>query len=143
MPRPRSNGGAKITGWVVGAAYMPPAQPPGYYDTTGKLHGTVKTVPYKPAGNAEPSRDCAAIKIHRAVGAGHAPPATVYYNEYNRLGCRHGYYAARCSQPINATYRANRTGRIYASPTNLPEMGGFAAIANFLGGVGSPRPTGQ
>ena len=24
MPRPRSNDGAKITGWVVGAAYMPP-----------------------------------------------------------------------------------------------------------------------
>ena len=25
---------------------MPPAQPPGYYDITGKPHGTVKTVPY-------------------------------------------------------------------------------------------------
>ena len=35
---------------------------------------------------------------------------------------RHGYYAARCSQSINATYRVNRTGRIYASPTNLPEI---------------------
>ena len=38
-------------GYSVGAAYMPPAQPPGYYDITGKRHGTVKTVPYKPAGN--------------------------------------------------------------------------------------------
>ena len=28
-----------------------------------------------------------------------APPATQYYNEYNGLACRHGYYAARCSRP--------------------------------------------
>ena len=35
---------------------------------------------------------------------------------------RHGYYAARCNRPGNAIYRANRTGRIYASPTNLPEI---------------------
>jgi len=40
-----------ITDWFVGAAYMPPAQPPGYYDIKDKPHGTVKTVPYKPAGN--------------------------------------------------------------------------------------------
>ena len=26
------------------------------------------------------------------------------------------------SHPGNATYRVNRTGRIYASPTNLPEI---------------------
>ena len=35
---------------------------------------------------------------------------------------RGGIYAARCSRPGNAIYRANRTGRIYASPTNLPEI---------------------
>ena len=29
----------------------------------GKRHGTVKTVPYKPAGNTKSSRDYAAIKI--------------------------------------------------------------------------------
>ena len=28
-----------------------------------RLHGTVKTVPYKPTGNTESYRDCAATKI--------------------------------------------------------------------------------
>ena len=88
----------------------------------GKPHGTVKTVPYKPARNAEPSRDCAAIKLHRAVGAGHAPPATVYYNEHDGLVCRHGYYAARCSHTDIATQRINCTERSRPFPTNLPEM---------------------
>ena len=32
-----------------------------------------------------------AIKIHRAVGAGYAPPATIYYNQYNGLACRGGH----------------------------------------------------
>ena len=41
------------------------------------LHGTVKTVPYKPAGNTKPSQDCAAAKINHPVGAGHAPPAVL------------------------------------------------------------------
>ena len=40
-----------------------------------------------------------AIDNRCAVGAGHAPPATVYYNEYNGLVCRHGYYAARYDRP--------------------------------------------
>ena len=30
---------------------------------------------------------------------------------------------AEGSHPVNETQRANRTGRIYASPTNLPEIG--------------------
>ena len=64
---------------------------------------------------------------HLAVGAGHAPPATVCYNQYNGLTCRGGIYAARCNHPYIATQRLNRTGRIYASPTNLPE------IANYRG----------
>ena len=38
------------------------------------------------------------------------PPATVCYNEYNRLACRHGYYAARCNHPVNETQRVNATG---------------------------------
>ena len=76
------------------------------------------------------------IAIFRGtVGAGHAPPATVYYNEYNGMVCRHGYYAAHCSRTDNAIYRASRTGRIYASPTNLPEMGGFEVNANSHGGA--------
>ena len=103
-------------GSSVGTATMPPAQPPGYYDITGKPPGTVKTVPYKPAGNLhfpplyltsrlfvgrglDPSLPfCVyyqsprrggvtppygAIQNHHPVGAGHAPPATVYYNEHN------------------------------------------------------------
>ena len=31
--------------------------------------------------------------------------------------------------PKNAVYRENRTGRIYASPTNLPEIGALPIIA--------------
>ena len=36
------------------------------------------------------------------------------------LVCRGGIYAARRSHPGKSTYRENRTGRNYASPTNLP-----------------------
>ena len=42
---------------------------------------------------------------------------------------RGGIYAARCSQTGNATHRANGTGRIYASPTNLPEIGALPITA--------------
>ena len=35
---------------------------------------------------------------------------------------RHGYYAARCSHAKTAIYRVTRTGRIYVSRTNLPEI---------------------
>ena len=38
-----------------------------------------------------------AIKIRRTVGAGHAPPAVKWWRKNHGLGCRHGYYAARCS----------------------------------------------
>ena len=41
----------EYNGSSVGAAYMPPVQPSGYYELPGKPPGTVKTVPYKPAGN--------------------------------------------------------------------------------------------
>ena len=61
-------------------------------------------------------------KNHCAVGAGHAPPATVYYNEYNGLVCRGGIYAARCCCPDITIYRANRTERSRPFPTNLPEI---------------------
>ena len=43
------------------------------------------------------------IFIECDIGAGHAPPATVCYNEYYGLACRGGIYAARCSRPGNAT----------------------------------------
>ena len=45
-----------------------------------------------------------------AVGAGQAPPATIYYNEYYGLGCRGGIYAARCSRPDFSICRVNATG---------------------------------
>ena len=63
-----------------------------------------------------------AIKIHRAVGAGHAPPAVKWWRKNHGLVCRGGIYAARCSQPINAIYRVNRTERSRPFPTNLPEI---------------------
>ena len=56
---------------------------------------------------------------------GVTPPATVFYNEYNGLVRRGGIYAARCSHPDISIYRANRKGRIYASPTNRLFMGCF------------------
>ena len=42
-------------------------------------------------------------KNHCTAGAGHAPPATLYYTEYDGLVCRGGIYAARqfcSSSPI-------------------------------------------
>ena len=53
-------------------------------------------------GGASPARDQSSMRKFRVI-------------------CRGGIYAARRSQPGNATQRANRTGRIYASPTNLLE----------------------
>ena len=103
---------------------------------TGKPHGTVKTVPYKPAGNLHfsplyltshlfvgrgfdpsllfcgyrkfPRRGgvtppYGAIQNHHPVGAGHAPPATVYYNEHN------GSSVGTATMPPVATIRILRT----------------------------------
>ena len=66
-----------------GGIYAARCSPTKKCGIAGKPHGTVKTVPYKPVGNAEPSRDCAAIKIRRAVGAGHAPPAVLRLQQHN------------------------------------------------------------
>ena len=66
---------------------------------------------------------------HHPVGAGQAPPATVCYNEYNGLACRHGYYAARCNHPDITIYRVNRTERSRPFPTNLPGIGALPIIA--------------
>ena len=54
-------------------------------------------------GGASPARDITETAIYRVI-------------------CRGGIYAARYSHPGNANQRVNRTGRIYASPTNLPEI---------------------
>ena len=61
-------------------------------------------------GGARPARDKTAARNLRVIRRG-------------------GIYAARCSQPGNATHRANGTGRIYASPTNLPEIGALPITA--------------
>ena len=61
-------------------------------------------------------------RLYRAVGAGHAPPAIVHYNEQYGLVCRGGIYAARCNRPDITNYRANRTERSRPFPTNLPEI---------------------
>ena len=44
-------------------------QPSRQISLTGKPHGTHICVPYKPAGNTEPSRNCATAKICHPVGA--------------------------------------------------------------------------
>ena len=61
-------------------------------------------------GGARPARDKTAARNLRVIRRG-------------------GIYAARCSQTGNATHRANGTGRIYASPTNLPEIGALPITA--------------
>ena len=70
--------------------------------TRSRLTASPKNSPPR-RGGACPARGFAAIVILRVLR-------------------RHGYYAARRNHPANAAYRANRTGRIYASPTNLPEI---------------------
>ena len=64
-------------------------------------------------GGACPARGFAVISILRVLRRG-------------------GIYAARCSRPVNTTYRVNATGRIYASPTNLPEIYIFPIIPYLL-----------
>ena len=54
-------------------------------------------------GGACPARGFAAMTILRVIRRG-------------------GIYAARCSHPDITIYRVNRTGRNYASPTNLPKI---------------------
>ena len=59
------------------------------------------------------------------VGAGYAPPATLYYTEYGGLVCRGGIYAARqfcSSRPIprrggvTPPYRAKKCARAAGTP---------------------------
>ena len=64
-----------------------------------------------------------------AVGAGYAPPETVYDNKYNGLVCRGGIYAARCSHTDIATQWANCTERSRPFPTNRPEIGALPITA--------------
>ena len=80
----------------VGAAYMPPAQPPGYYDISGKIARASNARPYK-----------------RRVNSCQPPISLAGWGHPARRGNKN-----HCAG--TTTYRVNRTGRIYASPTNLP-----------------------
>ena len=77
-----------------------------------------------------------AIENRCTVGAGHAPPATVYYNGHNGLVCRGGIYAARATARIlryngktarNGQDRSLQTCRKFAFSPIIPCR--FAAIA--------------
>ena len=64
------------------------------------------------------------IQNRHPVGAGHAPPATVCYNEY------YGYsVGAAYMPPVAATRQCNLTakshGTVKTVPYNLPETGVF------------------
>ena len=131
---------------------MPPVAAIPVMRTNGQTARASNARPYKPAGNAEPSRDCVATKIYHTVGAGHCPardPTAIATLRSNRtagwghpvlrgngdlykhygLVCRGGINAARCSHPDNAAYRANRTERSRPFPTNLPETPNHHGIA--------------
>ena len=100
----------------------------GYYNITGKPHGTHICVPYKPAENTASSRNIATNKSLRGRG-GVCPARSFAVITKLRVICRGGIYAARCRRPNITIYRKNRTGRIYASPTNLPGTGILPIIA--------------
>ena len=105
----------------VGAGHAPPATV-CYNEYNGLDCCNSRTYPPHPARSAPPFPQGGRLfrwghpalycykQNHHPVGAGQAPPATVYYNEYNGLACRHGYYAARCNHPVNETQRVNATG---------------------------------
>ena len=110
---------------------MPPVAATPIMRYNGQTAGNGQDRSLQPAGNAEPLRDCAAIQIHRAVGAGHAPPATIYCNEYTGLVCRGGIYAARCSRTGNAIYRVNGTERSRPFPTTFRKFAFPKLYLNF------------
>ena len=67
-----------------------------------------------------------AIENRCTVGAGHAPPATVYYNEYNWLVCRGGIYAARCSHTKKYGIPGKPHGTVKTVPYKPARNGSFA-----------------
>ena len=81
----------------------------------------------------------------QGAGAGQCPARDFTAMAILRVIRRGGIYAARCNRTNIAIQRANRTGRIYAFPTDLPivppSSQKIPTAAKFLGGVGSPRPT--
>ena len=76
-------------------------QLPGISPSSGAFRAT-----FPPRGKAfrrgEVTPPYGAIQIHRAVGAGHAPPATIYYNELT------GRFVGAAYMPPVAATPANR-----------------------------------
>ena len=79
--------------YPAGASVM---QPPGYYELSGKPHGTHICVPYKPAENTASSRNIAANKSLCSWG-GVCPARGFTVMIIHGVVCRGGIYAARRS----------------------------------------------
>ena len=139
--------------FAVGAGHAPPATVcyNEYYGySVGR--GLDPSLPFcgcRPfARRGEVTPPYGAIKKHRAVGAGHAPPATVYCNEYNGLIRRGGIYAARCSHPGKSTYRANHPdgfplwGKLSPQVTDEGATSGHFPLIRRAGAPPSPQGEG-
>ena len=100
----------------VGAGQAPPATV-CYNEYNGLDCCNSRTYPPHPARSAPPSPQGG--RLLRGRG-GVCPARNLTAITTLRVICRGGIYAARCNHTANAIYRVNRTGRIYASPTNLP-----------------------
>ena len=109
-------GDCNNTGWFVAAA--------GHFPLIRRWRAT-----FPPRG-----------RLYRAAGAGQCPARGQMVAQKLRVIRRGGIYAARCNRPDISIYRKNCTGE-QCSPLQPNRQ--IAAIANFHGGVGSPRPTGQ
>ena len=68
-----------------------------------------------------------AIKIHRAVGAGHAPPAVKWWRKNHGLGCRGGIYAARATAQI-LRYNGKTARDAYMRPLQTSRKFAFSPI---------------
>ena len=92
---------------------MPPAQPSGYYELPGKPHGTVKTVPYKPAVNLHFPQLLLTSRLF--VGRG-LDPSLLFcgYHQFPRRGGITPPYIVISSQlplPASLSYKCARAAR--------------------------------
>ena len=78
-------------GSSVGAAYMPPVATAPVMRYTGQTARDASMRPLQTCRKYHIITEYGDNKIHHPVGAGHAPPATVYYNESCGLACRGGH----------------------------------------------------
>ena len=77
MPRPRPYTIMNRMGWLVGAAYAARRNYTVISYLPGKPHGTVKTVPYKPAGGSQSSHSFI-DKLKKVGSAQRALPTFTY-----------------------------------------------------------------